>query len=550
MKRVIFLVAFYISAINSLAQIPQWQWATIGNNIDMGYGTSTEIDLMGNIYVSGSYLNTITLDTFCFTSKGGFDVIVSKYNPSYQLLWAKSIGGIGDDAGTFTGGSVITVDAANNIYLSFPFADSIVVDSHTYYSKGGKDIAIIKFDSIGNLIWGKSYGSIYDDRPSKIILKNNRLYLCGEFSKGGTDSIKFDSLKLISKGNSDIFFFKSDTTGSIIWAKGVGNSLGDVPAGIAVDKSDNIYITGNTGGNLKLENDTLWNVNANGMNFIVKYDSTGYELWAKSAYSSGVHYSTDVCVDTNNNVYTTGFTTDDNTIKFGSIWLISQWVNKTYLAKYAPNGQLVFAKLISTYTYYDKAHSLKINPLDNTIYLCGGYNYLANYGSDTLHSYGHDDVLVLKLDENGNVLWATHAGGGSQDGAYALAVAPNGDIAVTGYTQSNPCKFGNQQVSSVGDYDIFIAKLSQTTGIANSPEKESLDIYPNPADEVIFIRSKEAIASIKVYDPMGRLVKERDNLLQTKEVSIVTKDLAEGIYYVQVTMVNGYQVTEKMIVGR
>ncbi|NJE60196.1 hypothetical protein [Thermococcus sp. 21S7] len=52
------------------------------------------------------------------------------------------------------------------------------------------------------------------------------------------------------------------------------------------------------------------------------------------------------------------------------------------------------------------------------------------------NSYGYDagdyDVFVMKLSPNGKVEWAKTYGGSGDDRASAVAIAPNGDIIVTG----------------------------------------------------------------------------------------------------------------------
>lgn len=96
-----------------------------------------------------------------------------------------------------------------------------------------------------------------------------------------------------------------------------------------------------------------------------------------------------------------------------------------------------------------------------------GNVYIAGYlegtsvsvGSKKLASKGDADVLVVKLDPAGNVLWATSAGGVEMDRARALAVADNGDLFVTGFF-SGTAQFGADKVSSVGKIDVFVSKLS------------------------------------------------------------------------------------------
>jgi hypothetical protein len=96
-----------------------------------------------------------------------------------------------------------------------------------------------------------------------------------------------------------------------------------------------------------------------------------------------------------------------------------------------------------------------------------GNVYVAGYlegtgvtiGSKKLSSKGDADVLVVKLDPAGNVLWATTAGGIGMDRARGLAVADNGDLFVTGFF-TGAAQFGTKAVKAIGGIDIFVSKLS------------------------------------------------------------------------------------------
>ena len=76
-----------------------------------------------------------------------------------------------------------------------------------------------------------------------------------------------------------------------------------------------------------------------------------------------------------------------------------------------------------------------------------GNLYLA--GSTSSFGTGSEAALVLKYDPNGNLLWARTWGGASYDVAIAVAVGPDGNIYITGGTQS----FG------AGSVDVLLLKF-------------------------------------------------------------------------------------------
>jgi len=89
---------------------------------------------------------------------------------------------------------------------------------------------------------------------------------------------------------------------------------------------------------------------------------------------------------------------------------------------------------------------------------------------------------------------------------------------------------------SVIDYGIY-------TGINKKNEVSlQVNIYPNPAKDIICIGSKEAV-EIKLFDLLGNKV------LTTKEKNINTEDLQNGIYIIKVTSLEGKFFQQKLIIS-
>jgi len=88
----------------------------------------------------------------------------------------------------------------------------------------------------------------------------------------------------------------------------------------------------------------------------------------------------------------------------------------------------------------------------------GSFKSIATFGYSYLSSLGDYDIFVAKLDQTGNWVWASQAGGVQKDYGYDIVTAVSGDSYVTGYFKET-AYFGSSNITSSGSYDIFVAKL-------------------------------------------------------------------------------------------
>ncbi len=62
----------------------------------------------------------------------------------------------------------------------------------------------------------------------------------------------------------------------------------------------------------------------------------------------------------------------------------------------------------------------------------------------------------------------------------------------------------------------------------------NIDIYPNPANDFIFIRNSENIKSISISDISGKIISENE-YKNSNEISIDISKMAKGIYFIKLT---------------
>lgn len=180
-----------------------------------------------NFFLFGETSSSNEGDFTGLTNKGGKDVFGVKLNRNSNQLLSLIIGGPGDDlfadAVGFEDGSAILFI---NTSMKGGDIDSI---------KGGKDIIMVKIKSDGKILWKKTLGGTKDDEAVKAILDqdNNILLLCTSFSNDGDLDGNY--------GDKDVAMMKLDTSGNVLWAKHYGGTKGETASSMAIDGMGNTY---------------------------------------------------------------------------------------------------------------------------------------------------------------------------------------------------------------------------------------------------------------------------------------------------------------------
>ena len=224
-------------------------WAKQMGGTSSSNSSSIKVDINGNVYTTGSFIGTSDFDPgsgiYNLTSAGIWDIFVSKLDSSGNFLWAKLLGGSAEDESHSA-----TVDMNGNVYTTGRFKGIADFDpgSGTYNltPAGIWDIFVSKLDSSGNFVWAKKMGgSDYDYGNSIAVDLSGNVYITGGFIGTSDFDPGSGTFNLTSiSGSWDIFVSKLNSSGNFILAKQMGGTLDEEGYGIAVDASENIYLTG------------------------------------------------------------------------------------------------------------------------------------------------------------------------------------------------------------------------------------------------------------------------------------------------------------------
>ncbi|MDP6288529.1 MAG: SBBP repeat-containing protein, partial [Acidimicrobiales bacterium] len=360
-------------------------------------------------------------------------------------------------ASTNPHGYSVVVDSSGNIYTTGRFGsggsgnETVDFDpgpgTANLTPNGHYDAFVSKLDSSGDLVWAKSFGGGETDESLSVAVDSSgNVYTTGRFMA----TVDFDpgagTEELTSVGTHDVFVSKLDSSGNYVWAKNFGAAAGmfsfNRGEAVAVDSSDNVYITGSFIGTVDFDpgpgtaNFTV--VDGNDKTFVLKLDSSGNLVWVKRIGSRTV---TSIALDSSGNIYTTGdFSgTADFDPGPGTTNLTQNGGGyDAFVSKLNSSGDLVWAKSFGSSgskTLY--SNSVAVDSSGN-VYTTGQLWSTADFdpgpGTTNLTSVAGTDVFVSKLDSSGDLVWAANFGGDgmSAERGTSVTVDSSGNAYFTG----------------------------------------------------------------------------------------------------------------------
>lgn len=350
-------------------------------------------------------------------------------------VWTKVLGSVGTDwanaLATGPDGSIFLGGYTNEAF-----------DGQTTISNGvGEPLIydgfLTKFNPDGTKAWTTLVGTRSMDWVLGAVTGlDGSIYLTGN-TYGSLDGVTNTQTN-----SSDAFLIKINPDGSQAWARHIGSRSTETGNAISIDKTGSIYVAGHTTSSFDGEE------YAGGTDaYLTKYNADGLKLWTRFVSSTAYESATAVSSGVDGSIYLVGSTT-------GS--LDGQKNNGNYdvfLVKFDASGTKIWTKLIGSSR--EERSSAVGTGSDGSIYLAGqttgSFDGYVNDGS-----MGMVDSFVTKYSASGSKLWTQFQGGTGLDRPFALEVAPDDSVYVSGDTSSD--KFELQTVN--GSSDVFVTKYS------------------------------------------------------------------------------------------
>jgi hypothetical protein len=341
---------------------------------------------------------------------------------------------------------------------------------------GNLDAFVMKVDSTGQTILSATYfGGSLDDEGHRITLDNSGfVYVTGYTSSPDFPIVNGFQTKL--GGKKDAYIMKIDNAVSqILFSSYIGGSQDDLPFGLSVDTSGNIYISGATSSpNYPVVSPILGTFGGgSGDAFVTKISPQGTLIYSTYLGGIGNDHSFDVTSDSDGNAYVVGYTTAALPNIVRAVYGTASDPEQAFLAKLSPDGSTLLAFLYIGGFGIDEAVRVVLDSNQNII--ISGYTSAANF--PVLNAIQPNnggiantfDIFLIKLlPDLSDIVFSTYIGSDGSESAPGLAVDTDDNIYLAGFTSSfqfpvvNGINIGTSGGNLHGDRDAYVMKLTPT----------------------------------------------------------------------------------------
>lgn len=321
----------------------------------------------------------------------------------------------------------------------------------TYF--GESDVWVAKYQFVSNIghniLWRRQVGTKNVDQSSGIASDNNgNVFITG---------VTYGSLGGSSFGGADGWIAKYSPDGTLLWIKHLGTPFDDFSSSVAIDTNGNILVSGSTQGKLGSIQ------KGGGDAWVAKYNSSGSLLWIKQLGSENYDRSECIAIDSNSNIFIAGYTS-------GSLGSAYQGEGDSWLAKYSPDGMLLWVKQFGT-SSFESSSDIATDKSGN-VFVSG-----VTEGALKFRNKGSTDIFVTKYSPKGTQLWIHQLGSSGSDTSDDIAIDKNDNAFLLGRMIGEPYEVSGSFIGRLNAYGTLVWKkfLRQFPGFAEAIAMDDQD---------------------------------------------------------------------------
>lgn len=516
---------------------------------------------------SYSILFSILLCVFCNVS----------FAQQFDIEFQECFGGSGGDV------SVDMKMLADSSFIILGLTTSH--DGDISFNHGEGDFWLVKTNKFGELIWEKTYGGSDSESPTNLAITSTGDYILF----GDTQSNDGDVSG--NHGGFDYWVLKTDSQGNLLWQRCLGSSVNDLAYQMRLDDEDNIYVIGESHGDdgdisdpcnfidywiakLNTNGDLLWDRTLGGTNIdwgkaILPTLDGGYIAGGYTTSTDGDVSCTEpsldqsdawiVKLDSNNNiewdqcyggsynetVYDIVETEDDGYLIVGNTNSNDGDVSGLHGSPGGEAYDIWVWKIDSTgnlewqncFGGTKEEGGARITGAGEEEFIINGYTTSNDGDVSGNHSSHYSDIWLLKFEQEGELLWQQCFGSSNGEATAGICLLNDIEIMVASGTfksdGSVDCDLFHPGFPM--DADFWLFKIVDTVTVALDEYQlapETIIIYPNPADDLIYYYSRYIIGQSRlvVYDIFGRVMGGFSFPENQNQIEIDVSQFFSGVY--------------------
>lgn len=417
-------------------------------------------------------------------------VFVAKYSADFKPVFVTYISGYWDDYAKdmkIADDSSIFITGYTASMNTFPISTG-VYDS-TY--NGGYDAFILQLSPQGDsLIHSTLLGGTKDDYAMSLILDSlNNPIVTGYTAEESDFPVTYSAIQKNNRGKNDIFVSKlSADFSQLIASTLLGGTEEDFAQDIILNHKNQIIITGSTSSaNFPLTPNAFQSSFADTISssrsdafLVILSNNCDKLIYSSYIGGAGRDCAYSESVDTNDNIYITGFTESYNfpisSKAFQSTYHDAKYQGGSgdiFASKFSADGKTLLYSTFIGGSSTDRAWAADLDK-HNNLYLTGTTSSVdypttknatdSTYNDDSSSSGHSSDAFITVLDSTGSRLaFSTYLGGNKADVGKSLQVIKDSLLLIAGITNSNNFPFTQKIYSSKNvdsNYgDCFFAKI-------------------------------------------------------------------------------------------
>ncbi|MEM9685380.1 MAG: hypothetical protein AAF934_00475 [Bacteroidota bacterium] len=388
---------------------------------------------MNRIKISSKYILLLTL--FLLSSACADSDDTSGFLG--EVAWIKTFGGSEEDV------AIAVIEANDSTYMvlgTTSSTDGDVTDKATVEN----DFWLLKIDGDGNTIWSKTYGGSDDDVAQSVIQTTDGGYAIIGYSKSS------DGDASNNEGFHDNWIIKLDVQGNIQWENSFGFAGHDHAYDVLQTTDGGYFLSGfmdvTASGGEGNSGKAAKALHGFGEFWAVKTDASGVLQWSRYFGGSNNDRSYSVVQANDGGFVLTGFSESNDFNITDSKGSYDFWVIKITAA-----GELAWERSFGG-SGIEEAYSIALTEDNN--YIIAGQTYSTD--KDVTEQYGNADFWVIKIDDDGQLLWDKNYGGTDFDSVRSITPTRDGGFVMAGNTKSTTIDVSE----NFGENDIWAVKIN------------------------------------------------------------------------------------------